>query len=585
MGGASGAAFRNPLTGTGHNLEELIAREAIQNSSDAAAYSNGALSVDFWFRTVPGGAKARLVEAMRLRSSSLHHAGSHLAPDNTFANLDNDEVPLRLLYIDDWGTHGLSGPVHDDKESAHFFKFALAIGDADKASSAVGSGGSYGYGKSVFASASDIDTIFIYTVFEPTEESDGAHARLMGLSWFDKHRIGKVSYTGRGWFGEPNPDAEGEVEPLIDEEAHKVAEVLGFSRREPDETGLSILIVGSTLSIDRLREGIETHWWPRLEDRSLDVRIFENGAAAATPRPMKRPDLKPFISCYRKADGLDDVNPPLEASGKLQAVDGIEPGIWVATALDDKDLNDEDDNGLVNTVALMRTPRMVVEYIRVGRPYRIPVAGVFIASAEADQSLKLSEPPAHDKWDPNSARLTDASDRNLVEKILIRLKANIQRFQDGLQPKEETAGDRIAELEKALGSLFRHQDSNRPPPPPPGPVRPVEVRLAESRVPQGNEAVGRATVRIKLRDEAEIDEDSARISGVFEVLAQDTQNVDGSLATTITSYPPSGVLAEGAREIDVKVVKGEWTEIEFESARFDSDWLVRFSLNAEKNLG
>ena len=583
MGGASGAAFRNPLTGTGHNLEELIAREAIQNSSDAPVGSMGDVGVDFHFRSVSGKAKAQFVEKMQLESAPFVHA-KHLglSEDNTLARLYDDESPLRLLYIDDWSTHGLSGPAHDDTDSAHFFKFALAIGDADKAHGAEGSGGSYGYGKSVFAAASDINTIFIYTVFEPTDETFGAHARLMGLSWFDKHRIKEVSYTGRGWFGMPVPEKPGVVDPLLDDDAHAMAEALGFPARTPEDTGLSVLIVGSTLSVDRLRAGIEFHWWPRLEDSTLDVRIYQNGEPVAAPRPMKRPDLKPFISCYRKACGIDDITPPIDNSGKLQAINGCEPGLWVASALDDKDLDDEEDNGIVNTVALMRAPRMVVDYLKVGRPYRIPIIGVFVAANAADHALKLSEPPAHDKWDSNSSRLTKDEDRDLVEKLLTRLRVNIQRFQDGLQPKEESVGDRVAELEKALGSLFRRRDTNRPPPPPPGAKRPVEVRLTESRIPKDSKAVGKATVRIKLRDEAEIDDDMARVSGIFEELAQDSQNVDGSLATSVASRPPESMLVEDAAGVELKIAKDDWAEIEFESESFDPDWLVRFSLNAEK---
>lgn len=585
MGGASGAAFRNPLTGTGHLLEELVAREAIQNSSDAPTGRMADIGVDFCFEELLGEAKGQFVKIAQLKSElDIHAQKLKLPAGNTLEQLDDNARPLRLLYINDWNTHGLSGPAHDDTDDAHFFKFALAIGDADKAYGDQASGGSYGYGKSVFAAASDINTIFIYTVFAPTAQTDGAHARLMGLTWLDKHRIEPFSYTGRGWFGLPGAEGAGVVDPLLDDDAHSMAESLGFIRRTPEDTGLSILIVGSVLSVDELRKGIETHWWPRLEDKTLDVRISVNGKSVEPPRPMKRTDLKPFVACYRKACGIEDVTPPTEVKRKLSAISNLETGVWVASAVEQEDLDYEDEVGLVNRVALLRSPRMVVDYLKVGRPYRIPIIGVFVADSDIDAALRLSEPPAHDKWDVNSYRLMP-DQRDLVEKVLTRLRINIQNFQDGLQPKEESVGDRVIELEKMLGNLFHHRHKNRPPQPKPPVKRPVEIRLTESRVPSGTMAVGRALVRLKLRDDAGIDCDTARITGTFEVLAQDTHNIDEILATSIVSHSHDGALSGNENSIAVPITKEEWSEIEFESAEFDADWLIRFSLNAEKENG
>ena len=501
MGGASGAAYRSPLTGTGHTREELISREALQNSSDAAIKANSSVSVDFQFRSVINDEKLELLHAMGMEDMYFEHAASqHSVPTETITKFRDPAVPLRLLYIDDWNTRGLGGPVHDDVGDADFFKFCFAIGDADKVDDA-GSGGSYGYGKSVFAEASDIRSIFVFSVICPTEENDSDHARLIGLSWFDKHRLQDTPYTGRGFFGAQDPTDNGVVKPLVNDEANELAKRLGFEVRGENDTGLSLLVVGTQVSPESLRESIETHWWPRLLDGSLDVRLFENGKKIDPPRPVKRDDLKPFISCYRIIGGIEEPVPPSQAQGKLQKIGDLELGRWAAVALDDVDAEDQADDGVQNCVALMRTPRMVVEYFVVGRPYRIPIAGVFVADAAADTALKLSEPPAHDRWDQNSSRLRrdQYNHKQVVAKVLERIKANIQRFQDSLQPKEEMEGDRIRELEKILGNLFRDTHPSPPPSPPNPDKRPVEIRLQESRSADGDMAVCRATVRIKVR--------------------------------------------------------------------------------------
>ena len=74
----SGGAFRNPLEGVGMSREAKLAREAIQNSCDAAASQDHAVKVIFWKSSLIGEAKAQFAEALLLdqllegRASDLH---------------------------------------------------------------------------------------------------------------------------------------------------------------------------------------------------------------------------------------------------------------------------------------------------------------------------------------------------------------------------------------------------------------------------------------------------------------------------------------------------------------------------------
>jgi hypothetical protein len=67
MGGAAGEAFTNTLAASDMLPEHVLGREAIQNSSDAAA--NGSkVSVRFRTTVLSGASKLQFVEAARLES-------------------------------------------------------------------------------------------------------------------------------------------------------------------------------------------------------------------------------------------------------------------------------------------------------------------------------------------------------------------------------------------------------------------------------------------------------------------------------------------------------------------------------------
>lgn len=108
-------------------------------------------------------------------------------------------------------------------------------------------------------------------------------------------------------------------------------------------------------------------------------------------------------------------------------------------------------------VALIRSPRMVVSYLDVGTT-TTPVVGTFVASADVDSHLRLSEPASHDRWDPKSARLDAAKDRfakEYVKAIVDRLKTQLKTFARDASPPIPKAEIRPKSLEKLLGKLFK----------------------------------------------------------------------------------------------------------------------------------
>lgn len=288
MGGATGEAFVNPLMGAGMKPAGVLAREAIQNSVDAGLPEEK-VRVTFRRNHVVGPEKREFVSALMLTREFKEREGVlELQRDHCLSTLHDDSVPLELVFVDDYNTHGLFGDPHDSH--SHFFRLLLALGDGSKSREGKSTGGSYGYGKSVYSSSSRIRTIVAYSVFANPHVFDGVRSRLMGCGYFASHELGARRYTGRAWFGVRRAGEAEVVGPLEGSEADAMARRLGFEPRSPSEPGTSILIVDCAVTTEDLRKSVEDWWWPRIldDELGLDVELFEDGERVSPPRPRSR---------------------------------------------------------------------------------------------------------------------------------------------------------------------------------------------------------------------------------------------------------------------------------------------------------
>src|SRR5690606_8913878 len=157
---------------------------------------------------------------------------------------------------------GLSGDPHD--KNSNFYRLLLSLGDRTKARTARGTGGSYGFGKSVYSSSSAIQTIFAYTRFK--DEGGRETTRIFGCGYYASHERRGKNYSGRAWFGTKTRRDEqggGVVDPLTGKSADALAGELGFDLRGPGRLGTSILIVDADIDMESIKQGIEDWWWPR----------------------------------------------------------------------------------------------------------------------------------------------------------------------------------------------------------------------------------------------------------------------------------------------------------------------------------
>jgi hypothetical protein len=264
MGGATGGAYANTISGTGMELGAVLAREAIQNSVDADDDDDIRVRVRFEARELHGAVKRAFVKAAALSDIRRRLDALKLPQGNCLTELDSASVPIRNLLVEDFRTSGLLGDWASDKSNFH--RFLLTLGDSAKLEEKR-SGGSYRYGKSAYSSNSSIATIFVYS---GTRDDHGQPITLlMGCAYQRAHRLDDRPFTGRAWFGRDKtgqPSGVPVVSPFLEEGADAAASRLGIPLRGPDEFGTSVMIIDTDVRIQEIVRGVEDFWWPRIQE-------------------------------------------------------------------------------------------------------------------------------------------------------------------------------------------------------------------------------------------------------------------------------------------------------------------------------
>lgn len=575
MGGAAGEAYANTLKSPGMQPEHVLAREAIQNSVDATI--NGAKArVVFRRRVLTGRAKDDFVKDSGLEDIAKRADELELPRPNCFENLDKPRKDLVLLYVEDHDAIGLSGEPHDP--DSNFFRLLLSLGDRSKARDAKGTGGSYGFGKSVYSSSSAIQTIFAYTRFVGVDGYE--HTRLFGCGYYRSHKYRSKKFSGRAWLGLKNADPNGRliVDPFEDSAADKLAESLGFELRDEGDLGTTILIVDATSDMEALVAGVEDWWWPRLMACKLDVEVYDGNGPAIIPRPKKRDDLKPFIEAFELTQGT----PPKSGSQKLAPLNKLGDLSLGACGFVVVPLNDQGVPSVrsdwCNSVALIRTPLMVVAYKSCSETAPT-VVGAFMANDAIDSVLRKSEPPAHDRWDPDSDNLRDAdgSGKKLVGSVLSRIKDNLKRFQRDAAPPAPPKQRRLSVLERALGAYFRPQGMGPKPQPE---QAPTPLHLEFSKQPHAIATHGgllklSSVFDIFLDPQAREEEVDLRLRISCPVLEDEGQEGDDLALTVKHKGVSAEVDPDDHRAFRFTLAKGEKAHFAIESESYDPAWTVR----------
>lgn len=394
------------------------------------------------------------------------------------------ESPV-LMEISDWGTVGLGGPTRADGDDAgDFANFLRNIG---KARDLEQGGGTYGFGKSSFYLMSGPQLLIVDTL---TSVQAREQRRLLAHAAGESFNHQGRHYTGRHWWGVTSTEIPDFVDPALDGAAAELAHALGFSSRETGATGTSLMLLdprlddladlqawpaagGLTDEVRRrigfrLQEMVLWWCWPKLVrdvDGRAPMRITIDcfGDDFSPPDPDSVPQLFGFAEALRQARMKNDEDSvrsisPKKLSGHLviseRKLGALIPDLRWKRVLGEEALIPE----AMAHIALLRPAELVVRYEagRVDEADGTEWAGVFRCSdePEIEEAFALSEPPAHDDWEP-SQRLT-RTQKVIVNAALKRLRYEKQKRSGGYRPEPEgsTDGDSVASLSRRIGAAL-----------------------------------------------------------------------------------------------------------------------------------
>lgn len=460
QGAAAGDVAERALGKHKFSPWELLLRETFQNSWDARSdRDHGHINYEVNLY------RANAAQCELLSSNVF---GDLVGPHAVLRReLENREIDL--LIVSDSGTRGLGGPMRGDVrlrdgERADYADFILHVGRA--AEKEVG-GGTFGFGKAVFPLASRHGVCLVYT---QAQVAGALECRLVAFGVGRRFEDGEDVYTGRHWWGVSSDDEEDHVFPLQGDEATRLARALGMDTMGPHRTGTSIAIVGPELYGDNRRSVVEQisdaalRWiWPHLVDRgdargpNATLAFQVDGEEVSPPEPMKDPVMQYFARALRDAEEAERTRSDKDGQTSwARVLDYARARRHLGSLAVQRypDVRVPAGEHLTHHVALMRGPRLVVEYLEVKEPGpEQALAGVFIATDSLDKTFAKAEPPAHDVWQFQG--VVSSGEDNPV-------RIALRKIQESCTPDDfsfdAAAGDGrlsgIANVARRLGVLF-----------------------------------------------------------------------------------------------------------------------------------
>lgn len=584
----------------------LMAREAIQNSWDAGRQLAADLEdlgeeppkfrVRFVYRALVGDEKERFVRtlglqdlAQRANVSAEHRRKLGLAEEDCLSKLHDSGEPLRILELVENGTTGMDGPW-----TGAASKMYLAMVSVGFTLKAEGAGGSYGYGKSGLIRGSRIRTVIAHTCFRERDDDPGVTRRLLGMTYWGTHD----EYTGFARYGRHQDDA---VLPMENEDADAAAQKLGIGLRDPatpKELGSTFLLVDPAIEPDDLIRALERNWWPAIMDEEceFDVWVEDEDGHRHVPRPRRDPVLATFIRGYELALSPQDnqhENEFRKPFGTYHPQGGDKRHLGTIGLVADLaswsyahggEFDGEESVDHQSLVALVRGPRMVVEYFAAGRSQPF-VRGTLLAHSDVDDLLRQTEPKAHDAWlgDLHDDSVDQFAPRYARE-LTKRLRAAVREFRKILKPPPPKEQDiHLPLLNDLFRSILENRGPKNPPPPPPDP-RLIAINVINQHAepgPNGGVLV-RAAVRMHLTDNHAAD--SAECRAVFRVALDEDGRLGDSVAVHVSVSPAGFVASSHAPGVGTTLtgpLSHGPVEFEMYSDEYDADWTTQLIVSAE----
>lgn len=462
---------------------ELVIRETIQNSWDASLQTEG---------TPRYSIRVRHLESSQM--DAMRSFFQQLPPEQ--ANEPIAAVIRRFLgssglvmEICDSCTQGLDGPTSASRaleagESANFVNFIRNIGSARDMAQG---GGTYGFGKSSLFKISRCQTIIVHSAIAAGESLEH---RLIGKALGAAFDHDGRRFTGRHWWGAPSQEGSGSVDPVLHGQAAELSAALGFPERTTQQhSGTSLMILDPDLEefdpsgdfaasplteirnhlCARLQDTILWHCWPKFTRRAdgnlpMECHLSILGDDFPLPDPSTIQPLWLMTQALAAARAKED---PIHCQRPKMLLGFFgQGGASLDLTADNRFRRHLGETALIperlHHVALLRPAELVVRYMEgsINEAEQRQWAGVFITdigeNAEVEKAFAMSEPPAHDDWQPKAAQALTPHQRTYVNVALSRIRERIRSLSGGdISPSKLEGGEARNSLASLAGDIGR----------------------------------------------------------------------------------------------------------------------------------
>lgn len=591
-GGLAGKVFKGIDTLT---ASDLLAREVIQNSWDASRKLNSSrpkakripFKMEFRFIELSGQEKISFLktaglEEIHQESKSMKKSDSEVAEESFRAI--NSNSPLRILICSDYGAHGLYGSIEMGSDSI-LFRALYMFGDTGKADED-GTGGSYGFGKSAFIRGSGIQTVFAYSSFAALPK-DKITRRLVGTTYWGSHRDSNGrDLEGRAIYGDPGAGEPGI--PFEDGQADDLAKKLFMELRTGDKEenlGTSLLLVHPQVEAEELIDSIEKWWWPALVDNEMEIVVHKADGKRLMPRPMNNSYVRPFLKAYELAVGRSKQSGVIQESlisNSWQEVEGINIGSAALRVASEEELaNEESEGGHFPRIALLRSPKMIIEYKDFERR-RVAVRGVFVASNDADGHLRNTEPAQHSHWDKKKSKEIPALSTAIADAVYTKLSTGLRKFIEEVSPTPPNERETLSVFSELMRGLLAGKKAG-PKLPPKASKMPLEINFIKqpSVKAHRDQVFTESIFKISLGPNAENKTYNLRITADFQILEEESDSGE--------SWPCHVTIAKGSANFEVvstneligRINVGEVIEVQVKSDLYDRNWTSKLKPQVE----
>ena len=448
--------FKNQVT----DRTDSLSRETLQNSWDAAEVSDaaedprGRFKMVFRFEEYTGEKKRLISEALglqELREYERQSCPMKFPSKSALYDQEGSSRPLKILYVEDYGAHGLRGPI-GWQSGSELFRAIYDLGNSNKDASA---GGSYGFGKSAMFGNSQINMVCAYSAFKPghanpdtepghSAEIDPASRRYVGFAYWKGHRSDGRGRDGRAMLAAATGDLH---EPFEDVDADTQALRIGIRPRNPrvqEERGTTFAIIDHAVDPDELLQKLEENWWPAMEQFGLKVEVHIGGKKLV-PDPFKRPELDTLRRAYALAikgqPGASEWKWTGSTKPGFEPFEEIRAGSLAIIKLDaTKKAGSKEPGGA--RIARVRGTRMLVDYHNV--PSAHVLRGIYVASDDLPRDpgensfLRLAENAAHDNWARRAeANADDKRPWQVASLIVSRIENSVYQINKELGHDEQ----------------------------------------------------------------------------------------------------------------------------------------------------